>query len=319
MKRIALLLACLLFASAPAASAADYPTRPIRVVIPFGPGSGTDAVLRVLAPVLSESLGQPIVIDPRPGADGAISASEVARAAPDGYTLGIGTGGPLAAVPALRSNPPYDVLRDFTPITDIGRYTVFMFISTSVPAASFTEFVGYVKANPEKVSYATGNPSGIVAWSQINSLLGLRMLHVPYRSAPQILPDLLSGRVHAIIDSPVVAMPHVRDGKLRPLVTTLSRRSPLLPDVPSIHEAGVPGFTIANWMGLVGPAKMPRELVERLNREFGAALAKPEVRAALEKQAFVPSPSTPEQFGAFISEQIQSYEKLLRAAGVPRD
>ncbi|MGD9945736.1 MAG: Bug family tripartite tricarboxylate transporter substrate binding protein [Burkholderiaceae bacterium] len=275
--------------------------------------------MRVLAPHLAASLGQQIIIDHKPGADGAISASEVAHAAPDGYTLGIGSGGPLAAVPALRKNPPYDVQKDFTPITDIGRYTIFMFISSSLPAKNFQEFIAYTKANPGKVVYATGNPSGMVAWTQINSLLGLKMLHVPYRSAPQIMPDLLADRVHAIIDSPVVALPHVQSGKLRAMVTTLNRRSSLLPDVPTIHEAGVPQFTITNWMGLIGPANLPRDITVRLNEEFGAALRKPEVLAALEKQAFVPNPSTPEQFAALIKEQVESYGNLLRAAGVQPD
>jgi len=296
-----------------------YPSKPIRIIIPFGAGSSTDAVMRVLAPAVSATLGQQVVIDPKPGADGAISASEVARSAPDGYTLGVGSGGPLAAVPALRKNPPYDVVKDFTPITDIGRYTVFLFINASVPATNFQEFVAHVKANPGKVAYGTGNPSGIVAWAQLNSLLGLDMLHVPYKSAPLVMPDLLANRVQALMDPPAVAISHVRDGKLRALATTLNRRSPLLPDVPTVHEAGVPQYTISNWMGLIGPAKLPREIVDRVNREFGAALRRPEVIEALQKQAFMANPSTPEQFAAFIQEQVQSYGNLLRAAGVKPD
>lgn len=317
MKRTALLVALLLHAGFAAAQA--YPTKPIRIIIPFGAGSSTDAVMRVLAPVVSSTLGQQVVIDPKPGGDGAISASEVARSVPDGYTLGVGSGGPLAAVPALRKNPPYDVVRDFTPITDIGRYTVFLYINSTVPAKSFQEFVAYVKANPGKLAYGTGNPSGIVAWAQLNSLLGLDMLHVPYKSAPLVMPDLLANRVQALMDPPAVAISHVRDGKLRALVTTLNRRSPLLPEVPTIHEAGVPQYTISNWMGLIGPAKLPREIVERVNREFGAALRRPEVMEALQKQAFMPNPSTPEQFAGFIQEQVQSYGSLLRAAGVQPD
>jgi len=314
--RIAMLFAILLCAGS---AAAQYPARPIRIVIPFGAGSSTDAVMRVLAPPLSATLGQQVVIEPRPGADGAVSAIEVTRSAPDGYTLGIGSGGPLAAVPALRKNPPYDVNTDFTPITDIGRYTVFLFVNSSVPATNLQEFAAHVKANPGKLAYGTGNPSGIVAFAQLNALLGLDMLHVPYKSAPLVMPDLLANRVQALMDPPAVALAYVKEGKLRALVTTLNRRSPLLPDVPTIHEAGVPQFTISNWMGLVGPARMPREIVERLNRELGAILRKPEVVAALEKQAFLPNPSTPEQFAAFIREQVQSYGNLLRAAGVQPD
>jgi tripartite-type tricarboxylate transporter receptor subunit TctC len=312
------LVLALLLAAGPAL-AQSYPVKPIRVVIPFGAGSSTDAVMRVLAPEVSASIGQQIVIDPKPGADGAISGMEIAKAAPDGYTVGVGSGGPLAAVPALRKNPPYNVNTDFTPITDIGRYTVFLYINSSLPAKDFMEFVAYVKANPGKVAYGTGNPSGIVAFAQMNSLLGLDMLHVPYKTAPQVMPDLLANRVQALMDPPAVALSHVRDGKLRALVTTLNQRSPLLPEVPTIHEAGVPQYTISNWMGLIGPAKLPREIVERLNREFGAALRKPEVIAALQKQAFMPNPGTPEQFAAFIKEQVQSYGSLLRAAGVQPD
>lgn len=316
IERSAVFFATLLFA---VGAAAQYPTRPIRIVIPFGAGSSTDAVMRVLSPALAAALGQPVVIEPRPGADGAVSAIEVARSAPDGYTLGIGSGGPLAAVPALRKNPPYDVVNDFVPISDIGRYTVFLFVNSSVPATTLQEFVAYVKANPGKLAYGTGNPSGIVAFAQMNALLGLDMLHVPYKSAPMVMPDLLANRVQALMDPPAVALAYVREGKLRALVTTLNRRSPLLPDVPTIHEAGLPQFTISNWMGLIGPARLSREIVDRLNRELGVVLRKPEIAAALEKQAFLPNPSTPEQFGAFIREQVQSYGSLLRAAGVQPD
>ena len=320
MRRFALLAPLLVAMLSQAGHvAAQYPTRPIRIVIPFGAGSATDAVMRVLAPHVSERIGQPILIDPKPGADGAVSASEVARAAPDGYTLGVGSGGPLAAVPALRKHPPYDVVKDFTPITDIGRYTVFLYVNSEVPVKDFQEFVAYVKANPGRLAYGTGNPSGIVAFAQMNSLLGLEMLHVPYKTAPQVMPDLLSNRVQVLMDPPAVALAHVRSGKLRALVTTLNRRSPLLPDVPTIHEAGLPKYTISNWMGLVGPAKMPRDIVDRLNAEFGAALRKPDVIEALGKQAFLPNPSSPEEFGAFIREQVASYGSLLRAAGVQPD
>jgi tripartite-type tricarboxylate transporter receptor subunit TctC len=268
---------------------------------------------------VSAALGQPVVIEARPGGDGAISAMEVARAAPDGYTLLVGSGSPMAAVPYLRKSPPYDPLRDFTPITDIGRYTVFMYVNSNVPARTLGEFIAYAKANPGKLSYATGNASGIVAFAQLNALTGIEMLAVPYKSAPPAMLDLVGGRVDAMMDPPTTGLPYVKDGRLRALVTTLDKRSPLLPDVPTIHEAGVPEFTISNWMGLVGPAGMPRDVVNRLNREFANAMKRPEVVAALEKQAFLPNPSTPEQFGDFIKEQMQSYATLLKRAGIQPD
>ena len=318
MKRLLALLACLLLPIA-AAAQAPYPSKPIKIVIPFGPGSSTDTIIRILAEPVSAALGQPVVIEARPGGDGAISAMEVARAAPDGYTLLVGSGSPMAAVPYLRKSPPYDPLRDFTPITDIGRYTVFMYVNANVPAKTLAEFIAYAKANPGKLSYATGNASGIVAFAQLNALTGIEMLAVPYKSAPPAMLDLVGGRVDAMMDPPTTGLPYVKDGRLRALVTTLDKRSPLLPDVPTIHEAGVPEFTISNWMGLVGPAGMPRDVVNRLNREFANAMKRPEVVAALEKQAFLPNPSTPEQFGDFIKEQMQSYATLLKRAGIQPD
>jgi len=188
-----------------------------------------------------------------------------------------------------------------------------------VPAKTLAEFIAYAKANPGKLSYATGNASGIVAFAQFNSLTGIDMLPVPYKSAPPAMLDLVAGRVDAMMDPPTTALAYVKDGRLRALATTLEKRSPLLPDVPTIHEAGVPEFTISNWMGLVGPAGMPRDIVNRLNREFANALKRPDVIAALEKQAFLPNPSTPEQFGDFIKEQMQSYATLLKRAGVQPD
>ncbi len=316
IKRIALIAALLLYASG---ASAQYPNKPVRIVIPFGPGSSTDAIMRILATPLSAALGQQVIIDPKPGGDGAISAIEVARAAPDGYTLGVGSGSPLAAVPALRKNPPYNPVADFTPITDIGRYTVFLYVNASVPANTFQEFVAYVKANPGKLAYGTGNASGIVAFAQMNTMLGLDMLHVPYKSAPPAVLDLVGNRVQVMMDPPTAALAFVKEGKLRALATTLRSRSPLLPDVPTIYEAGLPQFTISNWMGLVGPANLPRDIVERINREFAAALKRPEVLAALERQAFIANPSSPEQFAAFIKEQMESYGRLLRAAGVQPD
>jgi tripartite-type tricarboxylate transporter receptor subunit TctC len=301
------------------AQAAAYPSRPIRVVVPFGPGSSTDVITRILAQSVSTAIGQQVVVENKPGADGGIAGAEVAKSAPDGYTLLIGSGSPLAAVPALRKNPPYDSVRDFTPITDIGRFSLFLFIHPSVPASTFQEFIAYAKANPGKLSYATGNASGIVAFAQMNSLAGIEMLHVPYKSAPQAVVDLIAGRVHAMWEPPTTALAQAKEGKLRAIVTSLKRRSALLPDVPTIYEAGMPQFSMANWMGLVGPAKLPPEIVERLNKEFVAAMNRPDVQQAMEKQAFQLNPSTPEEFAQFIRDQIADYGRLLRQAGVQPD
>ena len=313
MTRIALFVACLLFA---AAAAAQFPSKPIRIVVPFPAGSATDTVTRILGQSVSAAIGQPVIVDTKPGADGAISAAEVAKSPADGYTLLMATNSPMSAVPALRKNPPYDPVADFTPITDIGRYTFFLYVNAGVEAKTFKELIAYAKANPGKLAYATGNTTGIVSFAQMNALAGVDMLHVPYKGEPQGITDLVGGRVQLMWATPTTGLAHVKDGKLRALVTSLKSRSSLLPEVPTIYESGMPQFTIVSWAGLYGPAKMPKDVVDRINREFVAAMKRPDVVAAMDKQAFALSPSTPEQLGAHTREQMESYRRILRAAGV---
>ena len=215
------------------------------------------------------------------------------RAAPDGYTLLMATNSPMSAVPAMKKVPPYDPVADFTPITDIGRYTFFIVVHPAVPAKTLAEFIQYARANPGKVNYATGNTTGIVSSALFSSLAKIDMLHGPYKGEPRAMTDLISGRVQLMFASSSTSVPQVREGKLRALVTTLPRRSQLLPDVPTIGEAGMPQFSVTSWAGLFGPAKMPREVVERLNKEFVAAIGRADVQAAMDKQAFVLEPSSP--------------------------
>jgi tripartite-type tricarboxylate transporter receptor subunit TctC len=312
------LLAAVLTAvlAAPLAAAAQFPGKPIRVVVPFPAGSSTDTVTRILANSVSQSVGQPLLVENKAGADGAIAASEVAKSPADGYTLLMATNSPMSAVPAMKKNPPYDPVADFTPITDVGRYTFFIVLHPSVPAKTLAELIDYARANPGKLNYATGNTSGIVSTAFFSSQAKITMVHVPYKGEPQAITDLVAGRVQFMFCSSSTSMPHIREGKLRALVTTLPKRSTILPEVPSIAEAGMPQFSITSWAGLFGPARMPREVVERLNREFGAAMVRPEVQAAMERQAFALNPSTPEQLAAFVKEQIESYRRTLRSAGV---
>jgi len=295
---------------------AQYPNKPIKIIVPFPAGSATDTISRILGNSVSNAVGQPVLVENKAGADGAIAASEVMRAAPDGYTLLMATNSPMSAVPALKKVPPYDPVADFTPISDIGRYTFFIVVHPSVPASTLSEFIAYAKANPGKVNYATGNTTGIVSTAFFSSQAGIKMVHVPYRGEPQAIIDLVGGRVQLLFASSSTSVPQVRDGKLRALVTTLAKRSQLLPDVPTIAEAGMPQFSVTSWAGLFGPAKMPRDVVERLNKEFGAAMARSDVQALMEKQAFVLTPSSPERLGEFVKEQMESYRNILRAAGV---
>lgn len=293
-----------------------YPSKPIRIVVPFPPGSATDTITRILAAPVSAALGQPIVVDNKAGADGAIAAHEVAKAVPDGYTLLMATNSPMSAVPAMRKVVPYDPLADFTPITDVGRYTFFLFVHSAVPANSLAELVGHAKANPGKLAYATGNTTGIVSFAQMKALAGIDMVHVPYKGEPQGMTDLVGGRVQLMWATPTTGLAHAKEGRLRPLVTSLRARSPLLPEVPTIYEAGMPQFSITSWAALFGPARLARETVERLNREFRAAMQREDVRGQMQKQAFQLTGSSPEELGAFVKEQLESYRNILRAAGV---
>jgi len=313
MKRILVLAAGWLLATS---AFAQYPNKPIRIVVPFGAGSATDLISRVLGSSVSAAVGQPVVVDNKAGADGAIAASEVAKAAPDGYTLLMATNSPLSVVPAMKKSPPYDPVADFTPITDVGRYTFFVVTYPGLPVKTLPELVEYARANPGKINYATGNTTGIVSSALLASLAKIEMVHVPYKTEPLVMPDLVGGRVHMMFASSTTSMPLIRDGKLRALVTTLPRRSHLLPDVPTIAEAGYPTFSIISWAGLFGPAKMPAEVVARLNKEFVAAMGRPDVQDAMQKQAFVLTPSTPEKLAAYVKEQLESYRNILKAVGI---
>ncbi len=302
--------------AAPLAVAAQYPGKPVRVVVPFPAGSATDTITRILANSVSQSVGQPLVVENKAGADGAIAAAEVAKSPADGYTLLMATNSPMSAVPAMKKNPPYDPVSDFTPITDIGRYTFFIVLHPSVPAKTLAELIAYARANPGKINYATGNTTGIVSTAFFASQAQIKMVHVPYKGEPQAITDLVAGRVQLMFASSSTSVPHIREGRLHAVVTTLPKRSALLPDVPSIAEAGMPQFSITSWAGLFGPAQMPREVVQRLNKEFGDAMKRPDVQTAMERQAFTLSPSTPEHLAAFVKEQMESYRRTLRAAGV---
>jgi tripartite-type tricarboxylate transporter receptor subunit TctC len=313
---MARLLYGLVFAALCWPAQAQFPAKPIRVVVPFPAGSATDTVGRVLSASVSQAVGQPVVVENKAGADGAIAAAEVAKSPADGYTLLLATNSPLSAVPAMKKVPPYDPVADFTPITDVGRYTFFIVVHPDVPAKSLDEFIAHARANPGKLNYATGNTTGIVSTAFFASQAQIKLVHVPYKGEPQALTDLVAGRVQLMFTSSGTSLPMIREGRLRALVTTLPRRSALLPEVPTIAEAGMPQFSITSWAGLFGPAKLPAAVVERLNREFVAAMGRADVQAAMEKQAFALSPSSPERLADFVKQQLESYRSTLRTAGV---
>ena len=295
---------------------AQFPSKPVRVLVPFGAGSSTDIVMRILAQPLGQSLGQPVVVENKPGADGAIAAAEVAKAPADGHTLVLGTNSPVSAAPHLRKNLPYDALADFTPLSLVGYYTFFVVVHPSVPARTLQDLVGHARANPGKLNYATGNTSGIVMTAMFASQAGMDVVHIPYKSEPPAITDLLSGQIQMMISSYATVAPHLREGKLRALVTTLPNRSSLMPDVPAIVEQGFPKFSVSPWAGMFGPARMPREITERLNREINVLLKRADVRESLAKQAFDPKGLGTDEFNAFVREQYDIWGRAIRDAGI---
>jgi tripartite-type tricarboxylate transporter receptor subunit TctC len=316
MIRIGRALAALVLALGPAIAAAQFPSKPVRIIVPFGAGSSTDIVARIVGPPLGQALGQPVLVENRPGADGQIAAELVAKSPPDGHTLLLATNSPLSAAPHLKKKLPYDPFGDFTPISLVGRYTFFIVVHPGVPAPTLADLIRHARANPGKLNYATGNTSSIVLTGMFLALNGIQLVHVPYKTEPTAIPDFLQGQVQVMISSYATVAPHIREGKLRALATTLDRRSPLLPDVPAITETGLPKFPIVSWAGLFGPAKMPKEIVDRLNREVVAILARPDVREQLTKQAFDGASSSPEELAAFAKEQYEVWGKAIRDAGI---
>ncbi len=315
LRIIAVALSAVLFGPL-GVQAQAYPSKPIRFVIPFGAGSATDALARIVGQELEQTLGQPIIVVPKPGADGALSAGEVKRAAPDGYTFLFGTNSPLAVVPNLLKEPPYDVLADFTPVTYLGDNTFFIVVPPSVPANSVAELVAFAKASPKPLNYATGNTYAFVSMAMFAKTNGIRLEAVRYKSEPDAMPDLLSGRVQLMNGTSTSTLPQVKAGKLRALSTSFPQRSPLMPELPSLVEAGQPAFPIGPWFALVGPAGLPPGIVATMNKAMAAALAKPSVVAQMQKHGFIPKSSTPEALATYMKDQIAVWKTALKDAGI---
>ncbi|AOB25633.1 Bug family tripartite tricarboxylate transporter substrate binding protein [Bordetella bronchiseptica] len=292
-----------------------YPSRPVKIVVPFPAGTATDTVTRIIAGGLAQSLGQPVIVENRAGADGAIGAVEVARAEPDGYTLLMSTNG-FCAVPSLRKNPPYHPIDDFSRISMVGRYSFFLYVNETVPARSLAELLDYGRAHPGKLNYATGNPTGIVATGQMLSLAKVDMMQVPYKGEPAGVADLVANRVQVMFATPTTAGQYVAQGKLHMLATTLPARSPAFPDVPTMAQAGVPKFSVSSWAALQGPARMPAQRVERLSQAVAQVLARADIQEQLARQNFLPASSTPVELETFVKEQLVVYGETLREANV---
>ncbi len=299
-----------------ATNAQPYPNRPIKIVVPFGPGTITDSLTRIFTQELSLALGQPVVVINKGGADGSIGATEVVRSAPDGYTLLVAPNSSIAVVPLIRKVPPYDPIADFTPISFMGDTTFLFVVHPSLPVTTMAELIAYAKANPNKLNYASANTTSIVSLALLEKNNGLDMQHVPYKSEPEAIPDLLAGQVQVMMASLATTGPHVKVGTLRAVSTGLTERTPLFPDVPSITESGQPKFPIGPWAALMGPAKLPPEIVERLSQATIAILAKPEIREQMQKIGFAPKSSTPDGMAAYLKDQIDIWRTALKDAGI---
>ena len=313
---IALAGAILIAALVAAPAAAQYPNKPIRIVIQFPPGGATDAAARILGQALTQAMGQPVLVENRPGADGAIAAELVAKAAPDGYTVFLASNTPMMQVPLLRKNPPYDPVTDFTPITDVGRYIFVLVVNPSLPVKSVAELVAYARANPGKLNFGSFSSVGQLMYAQMRASTNSDMVLIPYKGEAPTVVDVLAGRTHFTFATPASTLAHIREGKLRPLAILLATRSALLPEVPTTAEAGMAPFSVTTFVSLFGPPRMPPDIVARLNKEFNAAMQLPGMREQIERQGVQLAGSTPDELGSFIRLQLDAWGRAFREAGM---
>jgi tripartite-type tricarboxylate transporter receptor subunit TctC len=309
-------LAVLLAASASLAGAQGWPAKPIRIVLQFPPGGSTDVVARILGQAISQSLGQPVIVENKPGADGAIAAEFVARAEPDGHTFFLASNTAMMQIPLLRKNPPYDPVRSFTGVSLVGRYVYVLVVAPAVPAKNVAELIAHARNNPGRLNY--GSYSGVtqLMYANLRLVSKVSMTVVPYKGEAPTIVDIIGGHVHLTFATPTSTLAHIKDGKLRALATLLPARFGLLPEVPTAAEAGLPPFTAGTWAALFGPAKLPAEIVSRMNRELNAAMQRPDVREKIDRQGFELAGSTPEELNAFIQGQLVAWARAFREAGM---
>jgi tripartite-type tricarboxylate transporter receptor subunit TctC len=303
---------------AAAALAQSYPAKPIRLLFAQAPGSTTDVVSRVVGNRLAESLGQPLVVEARPGAGGALGTELAAKSAPDGYTLFMGNNSTHGANPALYANLPYDPVKDFAPISFIASVPYVLVINPSLQVASATELVAFVKSRGGRVNYASAGIGSAHHFSGelLKSMAGLDMTHVPYKGSAPAIAALLAGEVSLMFANAADIGPQIKGGKVKPLAVTVPKRSSQLPDVPTMAEQGFTGFEVQSWFGLLAPAGLPRPLVTRLNGEMHKALAAADVKSTLGAQGLEIAPGTPEQFADFIKAEIARFTRIAKTAGI---
>jgi tripartite-type tricarboxylate transporter receptor subunit TctC len=300
------------------ARADDYPSRPVTLISVFGPGSASDTLCRILADPLSKALGQPVVVEDRPGADGAVAAAYVHHQPSDGYTLLMATNSPLSADPFLHK-VDYDVEKDFAPITRVGSFTLMLVVNPNLPIHTVKELIDYAKANPGKLSFASGNTAGIVGGDTLANWAGIKVVHVPYTSTPPALQDIIGGRVSMMFADLTTAMPHVASHSLRAIAVSRIKRSALFPDLPTMDEAGLKGFDLDAWAGLVAPSGTPQSVVDKLNPVLRKIIDSPEAQQKFKNVGFEAFSSTPAEFGDYIKEQLAAWQKMVKDANIQGD
>jgi tripartite-type tricarboxylate transporter receptor subunit TctC len=314
-------LLCVLALAPALALGQDYPNKPVRMVVGFPPGGGTDVVARIITPRYSELLGQPVVIENRPGATGTMAAGQVAKSAPDGYTIMMGHVSVNAIAPAMFSNLTYDVIKDFAPIGIAAAVPHFVTVHPSVPSRSLKELIQFLKAHPGMTFPSAGNGSmPHLAGEIFASLAGVKMVHVPYKGSGQSMQDLLGGQHLVAFDTMPASAPHVRSGKLRALATSSAARLPAFADVPTAEEAGLPGYQVTTWYGVFAPAGTPSAVVNRLHADLVKAMQTPEVRAKLEGIGADGTVSrSPDEFAALVRADTARYAKIVKDIGLRLD
>ena len=310
-----------MLAAALTAGAAEYPVKPVRMVVPFGAASNTDIQARTLSGRLAEALGQPVLVDNRPGAGGNVGGEVVARAAPDGYTIMVSPASVLAINQSLYTSIPYNPATAFAPITQMSTNSNVLVVTPSLPVKSVKDLIAYGKSNPRKLNFASTGAGGTVHLSGelFKAMTGVDMVHVVYKSSPLAHIDMLSGQVQVMFDSTATVLPQIKAGKLRALGVTSAQRSAVLPDLPTIAESGLPGYEAVNWFGIVSTAGTPRDVIMKLNREIVRILNLPEVREHLLKLGAEPVGNSPEALAQFIASEAARWGKVIKALGLKID
>ncbi len=302
--------------AAPLVGAQAYPAKPVRMIVPFAPGGAADVLARVVGKGLEAQLKQVVVVENKPGAEGILAAQELIKSAPDGYTLMMGTNTATVAVPALRNPPPYDPFKAFTPLSSAGEFSMFLAVNPALPSGNLKEFLDHVAANPDKFNSGSSNSAAELAMLQLLGTRNAKVVNARYKGDVQAMQDLVGGQIHMMFSTGTLTPSFAKDGKIKPLLTLLPKRSPLLPDVPTAAELGIGKLTITPWAGFFGPAGMPVEVVEKLSLELRNALARPDVRDQLVGQGFASYGMTPAEFTVFFKRQYDGFVTTVRENNV---